>query len=395
MSDFDFISNLKLRGSWGISGNDRIGNFIYSQTYNPNLDYVVGDDTTVVGVAQTSLANPDIRWEKTTQIDIGLDLSLFQNKVEFVADYFKRESEDILYNRFPVPSTLGISALASRNAASMINEGLELGVNYRENFGDFRVTFGANMTKFLKNEVTGLGDGGEETITGNSIIRIGVPFRSYFGYKAEGIFQTQEEVDNAPKQLGNNQTAPGDVRYADVSGPEGVPDGIVDANDRQVIGNPNADILLNFNGSAEYKGVDFNFMFQGVSGVDRLLMGNGNMPMNDDRSNVLTYWTDRWTPENPSTTLPRVGGENNNLVSTFYIQDASYLRLKNIELGYTLPQATIQKLHLDKLRFFVGGQNLATFTKLDFFDPEGARGQSSNRGAPLYKTVTFGLNIKF
>lgn len=395
MSDIDFISNLKIRGSWGISGNDRINNFIFSQNYNPNLDYVVGDDNTVVGVAQTSLANPDIRWEKTTQLDIGLDMSLFNNKIEFIADYFKRESDDILYNRFPIPSTLGISALGARNAASMVNEGLELGINFRENFGDLRVTFGANMTKFLNNEVTGLGDGGEETVTGTNIIRVGAPFRSYFGYVAEGIFQTQEEVDNAPKQFNNNLTGPGDIRYADISGPEGIPDGIVNADDRTIIGDPNPNILLNFNGSLEYNGFDFNFLFQGVSGVDRLLMGNGNLPMVDDRSNVLSFWTNRWTSENPSTSLPRLGGQNNNVVSSFYMKDASYLRLKNVELGYSLPKKVIEKVNIDKLRLFVGGQNLATFTSLDFFDPEGGSGNQSNRSVPLYKTITFGLNIKF
>lgn len=352
------------------------------------------DNITVVGVAVTSLANPTIRWEQTEQYDLGLDVSLLKNRIEIVADYFNRKSEDILYTNFPVPSTLGISNLAAQNAASMLNEGFELGVNYRESIGKAKFSVGANITKLLKNEVTGLGEGGEETITDSNIIRIGEPFRSYYGYQAIGIFQSIAEIASAPTQLGNANTAPGDIRYADISGPDGVPDGVVTADDRTIIGNPNPDLLINFNGAFEYGGLDINFLFQGVSGVDRLLMGNGNLPMLDDRSNVLTYWMNRWTPENPSTNLPRVGGQNNAIVSSFYIQDASYLRLKNIELGYSLPEAVTKKISINKFRVFVGAQNLFTFTGLENFDPEGASGNQSNRNAPLYKTITFGINLK-
>ena len=341
------------------------------------------------------MANPYIKWEETEQYDIGLDASIFKNKIEITTDYFKRNSSDVLYGNFPVPATIGVTNLAAQNAASMVNEGLEFSVNYRDNSGDFNYSAGFNVTKFLNNEVTGLGSGGEETIGGINIIRIGEPFKAYYGYKAIGVFQDYNEIVNSPTQFGNTQTGPGDLKYADISGPEGVPDGKVDADDRTIIGNPHADLLINFNGSVEYKGLDFNFMFQGVNGVDRLLMGHGNLPINDNRSNVLSYWIDRWTPEAPSANLPRGGGQNNAVVSSFYIQDASYLRLKNIELGYTLPKDISQKIKMDKLRLFVGGQNLLTFTGLEHFDPERANGNSSNRGAPLYKTITFGVNVKF
>ena len=394
MESVDFISNLKIRGSWGISGNDRIGNYIPYQTYDPGQDYVLGNDNVVVGVAITTLANPYIRWEETEQYDIGLDLSMFNNKVELVADYFNRNSTDILYTNFPIPNTLGVANLGAQNAASMINKGLEVGLNYRGNIGEAKFSVGANMTKFLKNEVTGLGEGGEETITNTNIIRIGEAYNSYYGLQAIGIFQSLAEIADAPTQFGNPNTAPGDIRYADISGPDGVPDGVVNDDDRTIIGDPNPDILVNFNGSIEYKGFDLNFLFQGVNGVDRLLMGNGNLPMADDRSNALVYWMNRWTPENPSVNLPRVGGQNNTRVSSFYVQDASYLRLKSLELGYSLPQDVMDKINLYKLRVFIGAQNLFTFTGLEYFDPEGANGSQSNRNAPLYKTITLGLNVK-
>lgn len=170
-------------------------------------------------------------------------------------------------------------------------------------FNKVRYSFGTNLTKFItRSEVTGLGDGGEETITGTSIIRIGEPFRAYYGYQAVGIFQDLNDIANAPIHF-NGNSGPGDLRYADISGPEGVPDGFVDNFDRTVIGNPNPNWLINFNASVEFSGFDINLLFQGVSGVDRLLMGNGNLPMPDNRSNALEYWIDRWTPENPSNNL--------------------------------------------------------------------------------------------
>ncbi|MCB0431982.1 MAG: SusC/RagA family TonB-linked outer membrane protein, partial [Mangrovimonas sp.] len=395
MQSISFINNLKLRASWGVSGNDRIGNYIYAQTYNPGIDYVLGDDNTVTGVALTSLANPSIKWEETEQYDIGLDLGMFNNKLDIVADYFNRNSTDILYTNFPIPNTLGVTTLEAQNAASMVNTGLEFGVNYRDNINEnLSFSLGASLTKFLNNEVTGLGEGGEETITNTNIIRVGEPYMAYYGYKAIGIFQSLEEIANSPTQFGNANTGPGDIRYADISGPNGIPDGVVDDNDRTVIGDPNPDLLINFNGSLDYKGIDFSFLFQGVKGVDRLIMGNGNLPMPDNRSNALEYWIDRWTPENPSNNLPRVGGQNNTIVSSFYVQDASYLRLKNIEIGYSLPQSVLEKYSITKVRFYVGAQNILTLTGLEYFDPEGANGSQSNRNAPLYKTITFGLNLK-
>ncbi len=183
------IDNLKIRGSWGISGNDRIGNYIFEQTYNPGIDYVLGTDNTVVGVGITNLANPNIKWEETEQYDIGLDVALFQYKIAVSADYFKRNSKDILYNNFPVPSTIGVSSLGSQNAASMINEGLEVSLSYRDNIKDLSFVVGANMTKFFNNEVTGLGEGGEETISGTTIIRIGAPFKAYYGYRPSVCFK--------------------------------------------------------------------------------------------------------------------------------------------------------------------------------------------------------------
>ena len=390
MANVKAITDLKLRVSYGFTGNDRnASRYGFEQSYNPGLDYVLGNDVIVGGVAITTLANPNLRWEKSELLDVGVDFGMFNNKLQVELGYFRKNSTDILYANFPVPATIGVTSLVSKNSASMISEGLEFNGSYRGNIGGLKYNLGGNFTAFFQNNVTGLGDGGEETINANDIIRIGEPFRAYFGYRAIGIFQSLNEIANAPTQLGNASTGPGDIRYEDVNG-----DGVVNQDDRVIIGNPNPDLLYNFNASFEYNNFDLNLLFQGVYGIDRLLMGNGDFPMGDDRSNVLSYWVNRWTPENPSTSLPRFGGQNNTIVSTFYVQDASYLRLKNIEIGYSLPADVLTKMKISKLRLFVGAQNLLTFTGIENIDPEGGTGNQSNRNAPLYKTVTLGINLK-
>jgi TonB-dependent starch-binding outer membrane protein SusC len=384
------ISDLKVRGSWGISGNDRIGNYIFEQTYNTGLDYHIGQSTIVPAVALTALANPRIRWEKIEQYNFGVDMALFQNKLNVTADYFRRISSDILYTNFPIPNSIGVTNLAAQNAAGMENKGIEMAVNYRKNFGQFRLEAGANVTRMADNKVTSLGEGGEETITGNNIIRIGVPFQSYFGHQAIGIFQTQEEVNSAPVQFNSNLTRPGDIRYADIND-----DGVIDANDRVVIGNPFPRWIYGANLNLSFKNFDLNAIFQGLGRVDRIMQGNGQLPMVDDRNNALSYWNDRWTPENPSQELPRLGGVNNQIVSSFYIEDMSFFRLKNIEIGYNLPNAIAKKVLMQRARIFIGGQNLLTFTKVKNFDPERQRGINTERTTPLYKVYTAGINLKF
>jgi TonB-linked SusC/RagA family outer membrane protein len=395
MRDVQWISDLKLRASWGITGNDNIGNYIFQRTYNGNLDYTLGSDQVVGAVALTSIANPNITWENVKQFDFGFDAGLFHNRLTINADYFKRSSYDILYTNFPIPSSIGVTNLAAQNAASMENSGIELNLNYRGKLRKLGYNIGLSFTKFAANRVTGLGEKGIETVAARSIIRIGQPFNAYYGYKMLGVFQTQDEVNKSPKQFGSVKTAPGDLKYADLSGPAGVPDGVVDAFDRTVLGNPYPSWTYNFNLGLNYKEFDMSLVMQGVQGLDRLLMDNGQTGMEGDRNNALTYWIDRWTPTNPSTTLPRVGGVNNTVVSDFYINDASYLRLKNIEIGYSLPKSIAGKMGLSTLRVFVSGQNILTITKMKNFDPERQQGSATDQLTPLYKIYSFGLNVKF
>jgi hypothetical protein len=205
-----------------------------------------------------------------------------------------------------------------------------------------------------------------------------------------GIFQSTNEVTTSPRQFGNTRTAPGDFKYADLNG-----DGVINESDRTVIGNPFPKTVYNFNATLDYKGIDLVLTFEGVGRLDRIMNDNGQRVMEDSRNNVLSYLINRWTPTNPSTIYPRAGGQNNAVVSTFFVEDVSYTRLRNLEIGYTLPNSITSKFGVSKLRVYVGGQNLLTFTKFKNFDPERQRGGNSDQNTPLYKVYTFGLNVKF
>jgi len=389
ISKIKWISDLKLRASWGITGNDNIDNNLYSQNYSVSGDYFIGN-TIVSTVALTSLANENIRWETVEQYNIGLDAGFFSNRLQFTADHFKRISTDLLYSNYPIPATIGISSLGAQNAADMVNEGTEFNLNYRNQSRKLNYSLGASLSLFKDNKVTGLGQGGRETIGGETIIRVGVPFNALYGYKVIGVFQTAAEVAAAPKQFANNRTAPGDFQYADLN-----KDGVINESDRTVIGNPFPKSVYSFNGNMDYKGIDFSFTVEGVGRIERVLNDNGQRVMEDSRNNVLSYLINRWTPDNPSTKYPRAGGQNNAVVSTFFVEDVSYTRLRNIELGYTLPVKLSSRVGISKLRFYVSGQNILTFTKFENFDPERQRGGNTDQNAPLYKVYTFGLNVKF
>jgi TonB-linked SusC/RagA family outer membrane protein len=393
LSGVKWLNDLKLRASWGITGNDNIGNYLFSQNYNIGVDYFLGNQI-VSGAALTTLANQRIRWETIDQFDIGIDAGFFKNRLQFTADYFRRNSYDLLYSNFPIPSTIGVTNLAALNAASMLNAGTELNLSWRNNTKKFNYSINASATIFADNKVTGLGDRGRETISGETIIQIGAPFNAIYGYKVLGVFQTAADVAAAPRQFGSVRTAPGDFQYADLSGPNGTPDGIIDAFDRTVIGNPFPKLIYSVNGTLNYQGLDMSATFEGVSRVERLMNDNGQLPFEGDRNNSLSYWINRWTPEKPSTTLPRLGGQNNAVISDFYVEDISYLRLRNIEIGYTIPGKLLNKRGISKLRVYVSGQNILTFTKFKNFDPERQRGGNTDQQVPLYKVYTFGLNLK-
>jgi TonB-dependent starch-binding outer membrane protein SusC len=385
------VSFLKLRGSWGQLGNQNIGEnyYPYTQNIDPGQNYLWGDNI-APGVAVTSLANQNLTWETTTITDIGVDLNLFKNKIQIVADWFDKTSTDILI-RLPIPSTMGNVAAPFQNVGEVNNRGWELSVKYQDSFGKVGLYGGFNLSG-IKNEVIDYG-GIESSISNNAITIEGEAIGSYYAYVAEGYYQTQEELDNAPQQFGRPLRL-GDVKYKDISGPDDVPDGKITADyDREIIGNPFPDLQYSFNLGASYQGFDIYAFFQGIEGIYRYHWINTEA---NGQGSFTKIALDYWTEDNPNAPTPRWGNlTNNTQYSTFWLKDASYLRLKNLEVGYTLPSDLTNKVNINKARIYFSGINLLTWTELDDYDPERLTGDDRNRDYPKAKVYSVGINVTF
>lgn len=391
------FNELKLRASWGQLGNQNIGNYASIATVNLSQPYVFGNSL-VSGAAIRSLSNPNVKWETTTTTDVGLDMSMFGNRVSLVADYYIRTSDDILLSP-PIVATLGNLSAPVQNQGSVENRGYELVVGYNDQIGeDFSFGISANWSH-NDNEVLKLDS---EFISSNKVItREGLPINSFYGHRIIGIFQTDEEAQDSDTygvQPGGPSVGAGDYIYEDTNG-----DGTVDSDDRVVIGNPNIQNTYGFTLNMNYKGFDFRTLFQGVYGrdVENGVYGTDGLRGN---SNITEAYLDRWTPENTDTDLPRVATGYKYNTSLFVgptissaIVDASYLRMKHIEFGYTIPIEYSSKFGFSKVRFYVAGQNLLTITDfVDGFDPEDAATfNNTNDSYPQAKTYALGVNLIF
>ncbi|MFD0860594.1 SusC/RagA family TonB-linked outer membrane protein [Sungkyunkwania multivorans] len=419
--DVEAINSLKFRASYGETGNNRTGNAVnqFLPTLGLNLPISL-DDETAPGISPNNAANPDLRWETQIKQNYGLSMGILNDRIQFSVDYFKNRSEDLL---IPVelPSSAGVpgnsqtGSTVIRNVGIVDVKGLEFTLGYNDYIGDFKWNFWANLTR-SESLVESLGISGEPI----ERARLNPPFDSalnrlavgeapfhFFGLVADGVFSTQAQIDS---ELPNNSSAatpvqPGDVRFLDING-----DGQITLEDRQVIGNPNPDFTYAINLRAEYNGWDFDVLFNGVQGVD---VFNSNIYYLEGLDNGLNYGTQilrRWQNPGDITDVPRFrfGSNINNEISTRYIEDGSYLRLRNVTIGYTFPTTMINKSGkgiLKKLRFYVQGQNLLTFTKYTGLDPEIAPfynaqglvdGLGIDRSAqPRPITVLSGIQLEF
>ena len=399
LKESNVISFLKLRASYGIIGNDRIPGFRFLSILNGEAEYVFNNQL-AQGIAVGPVANPEIRWEKQIPLDIGLDVELF-NKVTITADYFKKRTEDLLVSA-QTSGIIGVAAPGSSvpviNAGTVENEGLEFSIGYKETVSeDFNFNVNYNLTT-LKNNVTFVGNS-TGIIEGGSFgvgqeppsrMEAGFPIGYFYGYKTDGIFQTQADVNAHATQL---NAAPGDLRFVDTNG-----DGKIDADDRTNIGDPIADITMGLNLSFNYKRFDFNAYAFASIGNEIVRNYERNLPL----TNRPTYFLDRWTGPGTSNTSPRVttGATGNILFSDFYVEDGSFLRLQSVQLGYSVGQATLEKLQFSKLRFYVTGSNLFTLTKYRGYDPTTSNGAPIGGGIdqgfyPSPKTFLFGMNVTF
>ena len=412
MKSISFISDLKLRASWGQLGNQGIPNFQYLNTLSSNeVEYSLGTggQAAAGGIRVQSLANPAIKWEATTQMDIGFDVSLMEGKINITADYYQRETSDMLVN-IPVPISLGApNNSILRNAGGIKNSGIELAVSYRQNKGAFKWSTDVNFAT-LKNEVTSLGNGGRPIVQSfnegqnNAATRteVGEPIAYFWGYKSDGIFQSQSEIDASPMK---GSAIAGDRRYVDTNN-----DGKIDGTDRINLGNGLPTMIFGGTLRAAYKGFDASILLQGQAGSK---IANNNLRfLYDIRNyngqgvqNVAQAMMNRWTGPGTSNTMPRVAyftSSDNNRFSDVYVENGAFLRCRNIQLGYTLPLDLSQKIGSDHVRIYVAAQNLFTITKYTGFDPEvGSRGQSAlNTGTdqgryPVARVVMGGLNVRF
>lgn len=411
LSDEDFfgvdkkINFLKLRASYGTLGNDQIPNNGYVSLLSGEATYVF-DGALVNGTATGQIANPDLKWEEAQKFDVGMDMKLFNNKVSIVVDYFIDTRKDLLIPNIPVSGVTGNYAPGASaptvNAGTVRNSGLEFSVDYKTKLSDdFDMSVGYNIT-FLKNKVievnngTGFIEGGAFGVgqPSPSRMEVGLPIGYFYGYKTNGVFQNQAEINAHPSQiaLGANPS-PGDIRFVDVN-----QDGVIDVDDRTNLGNPIPTATMGFNLQMNYKNLDFALYTFTSVGND--MIRNYERTLSD--ANRLTYVLDRWTGEGTSNSVPRVttGATANTVFSDYFVEDASYLRIQNIQIGYTLNPTLSEKVKISKLRLYAGVNNLYTFTKYRGFDPGASNGNPIGGGIdygfyPIPRTYLLGLNINF
>lgn len=386
------ISGLKLRASWGRLGNQSIGNYPYSSLLRTGVFVYPFGDKIASGAQLVETGNANLKWETTTQTNVGLDLSLWNERLTIIFDVFSKLSEDILV-RVPVPLSGGEQNPPFVNAGSIENKGWELSTSYRQRSGNLNWSIGGNISG-LKNKVTSISDGepilGGFGLSDGPLTRTepGQPVGSFYVWKMEGIFQNQAEIDAHAFQ--SKDTRPGDVKFADLNG-----DKLIDDKDRAHLGSPFPDFIYGVNFSMQWKNFDLSAAGQGVHGNDLYFL-YGNFAYETQLRGFNSYRDilNRWTPENPSQTIPKVSVDDRNgnrRPSTRWLYDGSYFRLRNVTLGYTVKSSKIPKF-ISSVRVYFTGQNLLTFTKYPGLDPEIQANTNDTRGLNISSDLSVGID---
>jgi TonB-linked SusC/RagA family outer membrane protein len=384
LANLDFLDELKLRGSWGRLGNQQIGLYRYFSTIDLGQNYSFGGQL-VSGARQTRLANENISWEATEVANLGVDVGLFDGRLAFTGEIYRKNTTGILLT-LPIPGVIGVAAPV-QNAGEVRNTGWETTLSWRDAVGDLRYSVGFNLSD-VTNEVVSLAGTGPY-ITRWNIIQDGYPIGALYGYQAQGLFQSKEEVASHAKQ--HPRTGPGDLRYKDQNG-----DGVINSDDRVVIGSELPRYTLGSNLSAALGSFDASVLFQGVLKANSYITGAlAEGPVWENYT--LTPWLDRWTPENPNATMPKPTLQlniNTGVVSDFWVKDVSYVKLKNMQIGYTPPESLVGRMGVNALRLYVAGENLLTFTNLDLaLDPEFPSGRAT--GYPPVRIISVGTSFTF
>ena len=390
MKDYRNFSLGKLRLSWGKLGNQEIGNYAYAATLGASGNYFFdqGADKQA-GMVQTSVPNENIKWETTRSVNIALDLGFFNNRIQTTFEWFDKKTSDILMQLAMPGIFLGSLSAPYQNVGAVRNRGGEWTVNYSDSRGDWAWNAGFNLSR-VKNEILEMGEL-EEKIDGNIINRIGNPIGAYFGYKAIGIYRTEADLQRTNSKgevIKQNGVAPklGDIMYADLDD-----NGNITPEDRDIIGNPFPKYSYSFNLGASWKNFDLSTFWQGVGGIYRYSWETST----DIRGNLTSRWVNRYSADNINAPMPALGNTMNDSYSSFWLEKSDYLRLKNLEFGYTFRQAELAKVGISSIRVYFAGSNLLTFTPLKNWDPEKSSGDTRNDVHPNMRTYSFGLNIQF
>ncbi len=410
---YPWISELKIKASRGVLGNQNISNYPYQNTLGTNVNtantqssvYALGG-TVIQGVARTQIVDPTLHWESTRTTDAGIDFGILKNTLTGSASYFNRYTYDILVRPGSSVSTVLGFDVSQQNSGSLENRGWEFTLNYNKTVGEFSVNIGSNFT-ITKNKALDLGVGNivqPNGLVGNgTTLFIGYPIQLYYGYVADGLFTDQADIDAWPKYNTaiTPRTRPGDIRYKDLSGPNGKPDGAIDATyDRIYLGSQIPKYSYGINTGVSYQGFDINFLLQGISGVKGNLTGDFGYAFNNG-ANVQTWqYEGRWTAANPNRNAiyPRIevlstAGNANTPVSSFWILNGSYLRLKNAQVGYSFSKSFMQKIKISNARIYMSGENLLTIDNYrKGWDPEVNTG---NNYYPILSNYTLGMNLTF
>jgi len=401
LKDNNVLNFLKFRASYGILGNDRIPDFRFVSLLNGEGTYVI-DDQLVFGTAIGAVSNPEIRWEKQKTFDVGLDANFFKNQIDITFDYYKKRTEDLLVVP-QVSGLLGTTAPGSGapvvNAGIVENQGFEFSIGYTKVVNDdlkFNVRY--NVSTLDNNVVSVSADG--DFLSGGSFgvgqdppsrMEEGFPIGYFRGFVTNGIFQNQDEIDDYPTI--NNNVQPGDLRFVDIN-----EDGVIDDDDKTNIGNPLPDATMGINLSIDYK--NFDFAAYAFASIGNEIVRN--YERNQALTNRSVYYLDRWTGEGTSNSFPRVtsGANSNSLFSDFFVEDGSFIRLQNVQLGYSFSDKVLENSKISKLRFYISASNLVTLTKYRGYDPTASTGEPIGGGIdygfyPNPKTFLLGMNLKF
>ena len=405
-----YFDNIKFRASWGMLGNQYVGSSDYPylsilESLTSGLSLIGSSATT--GYVQSTLANPNLSWEKIKMFDLGFDFAMLDNRLSMTFDWYNKNTDGILL-KLNYPAQIGATP-SEQNVGKVNNRGWELDINWREQRGDFFYGVGFNLSD-VKNKIVDLG-GNSPDLSGYQVRVVGSPIDAFYGYVADGLMGPEDfkisdtknhvySLPNIPVILGNDYQ-PGDIKYKDISGPDGKPDGrITPEYDKAILGSNIPRYTYSARGDLAWKGLDFSFVIQGVGKCDGYLEGTARHAFQDMAAYPQKVHLERYnvkTNPDPNASYPRLTyntGFNQNTFSTYWMEDASYLRLKNVQLGYTFPEKWMKKARVEKLRLYVSADNLFTISKFFYaYDPETP--VSKGGYYPQVKTAVIGLNVTF